>query len=163
MHGATHLTWGIAYGLAAGLALDASPGELVAAAALGGLGGLVPDWLQINLPGASGQVKGLFGHRGFSHWVWTPLALLFVGQMFYSTLATAPRSLLAAFLCGWLSHIGLDSLAGGAPAFWPFGRLTLAHIKTGGQTDRLFGGAGLVMIGVAVWMAVSFCWPSLPW
>lgn len=159
MHGATHLSWGIASGLAAGLAVGATPGELAAAAALGGLAGLAPDWLQINVPGASQQIKGMFGHRGFSHWLWTPLALMFVAQTFYN----APTSLVAAFLCGWLSHIALDALADGVPAFWPFGRVTLAHIKTGGQADKLFGGAGLVMVGIGIWTAVSSYWPSLLW
>jgi hypothetical protein len=152
MHGATHLTWGMAAGLTAGLLVGApTPGNLMLATGIGGLAGLLPDWLQVNLPGASKQIRGAFGHRGFSHWLWTPLALIFVAQAFY----TAPVSLVAAFLCGWVSHIILDALADGVPAFWPFGRLTLAHIRTGGQGDKLFGGAGLVMTGLGIWRAVA--------
>jgi len=49
-------------------------------------------------------------------------------------------------LAGWLSHILLDTLSNGVPVFWPFGRLTLAHVKTGGKIDYLFGGAGLIVL-----------------
>jgi len=142
----------MAAGLTAGLLVGApTPGNLTLATGIGGLAGLLPDWLQINIPGASKQIRGAFGHRGFSHWLWTPLALIFVAQAFY----TAPVSLVAAFLGGWVSHIILDALADGVPAFWPFGRLTLAHIRTGGQADKLFGGAGLVMTGIGIWRAVA--------
>lgn len=163
MHGVTHLSWGVASGLAVGLAMQTGPGELAAAAAIGGLAGLIPDWLQINVPGVSSQIKGAFGHRGFSHWIWTPIALMFLAQMFYNTPAKATSSLAAAFLCGWLSHIALDCIADGAPALWPLKRVTLAHIKTGGKADRLFGGAGLIMIGVGIWTALSSYLPSWPW
>lgn len=168
MHGATHLAWGVATGMAVGLALEAGPSELAATAAIGGLAGLIPDWLQINVPGVSAQIKGMFGHRGFSHWLWTPLAMLcigqtFIGQMFANRPAMPSSSLVAAFFCGWASHIALDCLADGAPALWPLKRVTLAHIKTGGKADRLFGGAGLIMIGVGIWTALSSYLPSWPW
>jgi len=107
----------------------------------GGVAGLVPDWLQINMPGASKQIKGMFGHRGFSHWAWIPLILLFTAWAHPLALPTA---------AGWLSHILLDALADGVPAFWPFGRLTLAHVKTGGKIDRLFGGGALVVFASLV-------------
>jgi membrane-bound metal-dependent hydrolase YbcI (DUF457 family) len=146
MHGATHLTWGVCAGAVAGGQLGRDWTDMAVGAVVGGVAALVPDWLQINVPGASAQIRGTFGHRGFSHWLWTPLALAFLGR------AVVPVGLVAAFLAGWVSHILLDALANGAPAFWPFGRLTLAHVKTGGQLDKLIGGAGLVFVGLYVWV-----------
>jgi inner membrane protein len=139
MQGKTHAVTGLAVGLAAGLALGVpDPLDLVACTVAGGVAGLVPDWLQVNVPGASKQIKGAFGHRGFSHWVWTPLVLLLVSGM-------EPSSPIVAAICGWFSHIVLDALSGGVPAFWPFGRVRIARIKTGSNQDTLFGGAALVI------------------
>jgi membrane-bound metal-dependent hydrolase YbcI (DUF457 family) len=50
-----------------------------------------------------------------------------------------------------MSHILLDAFANGVPAFWPFGVLRIAKIKTGGRTDSFTGGAGLV---IAVCVAI---------
>ena len=58
-------------------------------------------------------------------------------------------------LAGWLSHILLDTLANGAPVFWPFGRVTMAHVKTGGKLDSLIGGTGLVMLVGLIVMEMS--------
>lgn len=140
MQGKTHLTIGAAAGLATAVATGADDWKvLTASAALGGLAGLVPDWLQINIPGASEQLKGTFGHRGFSHWVWTALLAAYAAQQVWEP-AVWP------VLAGWGSHILLDALASGVPAFWPFGRLTLGHIKTGGKLDTLIGAAGLIAL-----------------
>lgn len=147
MHGATHVTAGMAAGLTTAVIIgETRPGTLVLYVAVGGLSGLIPDWIQVNLPGASDQLKGTFGHRGFSHWVWTPLviSLLLVSR----SSPNAPDGLIFAFAAGWLSHILLDALAGGVPAFWPFGRLTLGHVKTGGKIDKFTGGAALVSVAV---------------
>ena len=100
--------------------------------------GLIPDWLQINVPGASKQLKGTFGHRGFSHWVWTAVVATYLIYPIIGIIAYAG-------LAGWLSHIILDALASGVPAFWPFGQLRLARVKTGGRTDKFTGGAMLVI------------------
>jgi len=145
MHGATHLTWGLCAGaIAGGIGHDWQAVAL--GVSVGGVAALVPDWLQINVPGASSQIRGLFGHRGFSHWLWTPVVLAILGS------AVAPAGLVHAFLAGWVSHILLDMLSNGVPAFWPFGRVTLANIKTGGRLDRFIGGAGIVFLGLAlVW------------
>ena len=141
MQGKTHLVWGVTSGLAvATLTGRADLPTYALCAGVGGLAGLVPDWLQINIPGVE-QIKGMFGHRGFSHWLWTPLALSIIAKTFYN----APTSLVAAFFCGWASHLALDMLADGIPLLWPFGRLTLAHIKTGSNADSFFGGGALVL------------------
>jgi membrane-bound metal-dependent hydrolase YbcI (DUF457 family) len=143
MHGPTHLATGIAAGLGAAIATGrADPLEVAACAAVGGVAALVPDWLQINIPGLSKSIKGLSGHRGFSHWLWTPLALALLAQR----ATDAPGWLLWACGSGWVSHIALDMLSSGVPAFWPFGgRITLARVKTGGNIDKLIGGAALVV------------------
>jgi len=117
---------------------------MAAMAVAGGICGLVPDWLQINVPGASKQMKGTFGHRGFSHWLWTPLALAFLMQ------GILDEAIIQAGVGGWLSHILLDALAGGVPAVWPFGRWTWGHVKTGGKVDRFTGGAALVVSALLV-------------
>lgn len=145
MHGATHLTWGLCSGAVAGAHLGHTWQTTAIGATVGGIAALAPDWLQINIPGASQQIKGAFGHRGFSHWLWTPLAVAILAR------PVAPLWILAAFLAGWLSHITLDALADGVPVFWPFGRLTLAHVKTGGKLDKFIGGAGLVFLGLFLW------------
>jgi len=151
MHGATHAVWGAAAGLGAALIMQPDPAGLVTGTLTGAISGLVPDWLQVNVPGVK-QIKGMFGHRGFSHWIWTPLI---ISLLIISSSASMPsRMPVAAFFCAWASHIALDAFADGAPAFWPFGRLTLAHIKTGGKVDRFIGGAGIVMIGVETCHAV---------
>ena len=139
MQGKTHLVVGAAAGLAVGI--YARPDDWLTVALAAGCGGayaLVPDWLQINIPGVK-QIKGMFGHRGFSHWVWLPLLLFALAWRLDPVLA-------GASLAGWLSHILLDSLSSGVPAFWPFGRLTLAKVKTGGRTDSLIGGAALIVL-----------------
>jgi inner membrane protein len=142
MQGKTHLTVGLAAGLAAGLALgESDPLTLAACAGVGGLAGLVPDWLQINLPGVK-QIKGMFGHRGFSHWLWTPVLIILLLQ----NVQNAQKGPILAFLAGWVSHILLDAFSNGVPAFWPFGRLKLGHIKTGSKLDTFIGAAGIVAI-----------------
>jgi len=145
MHGATHAITGMAVGLgAATIAGEHDPARLALATGIGALSGLAPDWLQINVPGASRQIRGAFGHRGFSHWIWTPL---FISWLVISTSAlNLQNGLILAFLAAWGSHILLDAFANGVPAFWPFGRLTLGHVKTGGKLDKATGGAFLVVL-----------------
>lgn len=152
MHGSTHAAWGAALGALVGGIYAKTLPEIAMSTGIGALAGLVPDWLQINIPKASTQVKGMFGHRGFSHWVWIPLMLA-------DLLQANPQWVWVSMLAGWGSHILLDVLADGAPAFWPFGRLTIAHIKTGGQIDKFFGGAALVLLGLNLWMGISSHWP----
>jgi membrane-bound metal-dependent hydrolase YbcI (DUF457 family) len=141
MQGETHLVVGLATGLTVALATDArDPVQIVACAGVAGVAALIPDWVQINAPGVSKSIKGITGHRGISHWVWIPLILSYLAR----SALNAPDWLLIAFLCGWLSHIILDAFSNGVPAFWPW-RLRLATIKTGGRTDKLTGGAALVV------------------
>jgi len=151
MHGKTHLAVGAATGVALATLHygTADIKEIGVAAGVAGLAGLVPDWLQINLPGISKNIKGMTGHRGFSHWVLTAGAVAFA---VFTLLPARPEYLppwYALVLAGWLSHVFLDVLAGGAPALWPIaGRVTIAKIKTGGKYDRAFGGAALVIMAM---------------
>ncbi len=148
MQGKTHAAWGVAAGLSVALLTNATTWpDIAACAVIGGLAGLAPDWLQVNIPGVQ-QIRGMFGHRGFSHWLWTPALSTYV------LLSIAPVRLATAFLCAWCSHITLDAVSNGVPAFWPFGRLTIAHIKTGEKLDALIGGAGLVLALVALYLQI---------
>lgn len=134
MTGPTHL----AGGLLAGAMLGAHPVVIVS-----GLAALAPDWLQINLPGGSKLARGVFGHRGFSHWMLTAAAITIL------TYTVAP-DLALYVLAGWGSHILLDVLSDGAPALWPLPRITLAHVKSGSWMDRIVGGALLVLAAAVV-------------
>jgi membrane-bound metal-dependent hydrolase YbcI (DUF457 family) len=138
MRGATHLAWGALVGLAIGAHHDLP--TLALCAGTGALASLAPDWLQINIPGASQQIKGVFGHRGFSHWIWTAFA---AGYGLY--LVDVPPPVVCAAVAGWCSHIVLDALANGVPALWPLKRITLAHIKTGSSIDTLIGSFALII------------------
>jgi membrane-bound metal-dependent hydrolase YbcI (DUF457 family) len=151
MRGSTHLAAGATIGLAA--AQVTSPGDwraLAAGTALGGLAGLLPDWLQVNVPGGSRLVRGAFGHRGLTHW------LLSAGLAGYAAWLLWQPAFLSVAL-GWASHVLLDALSGGAPAFFPLPRLTLARVKTGSWMDYLFGGAGLALL-VAQAVAIILSW-----
>lgn len=142
MQGKTHAAIGGFSGAAVALVTGASFTDCLLYTAIGGVSSLVPDWLQINLPG-NNQIKGLFGHRGISHWAWTPLtAAWFLSNTFHS----ASYGLFLAFFCAWGSHILLDCFSGGTPAFWPFGRVVLGHVKTGEKLDSFIGGAGIVLL-----------------
>lgn len=157
MHGATHCITGMTVALAvAPLTGARDPRDLAAAVIIGGFAGLAPDWLQINIPGASKHIKGAFGHRGFSHWLWTPLAMSWL--IVSISALNALEWPVAVFFAAWLSHITLDVFADGAPVLWPFGRLTLGHVKTGGQIDKFFGGAFLVLFGVLAWLNLLPFW-----
>jgi len=147
MQGKTHLVTGAACGLGLAIANGHSDLTLAIAATAGALGGLVPDWVQINMPGASKSIKGVFGHRGISHWIWTALA---AGWYLHVALG-AELWPVAAFVAGWLSHIALDALSNGVPALWPW-RLKLAEVKTGSGTDTAVGATALI---VAVLLAVA--------
>ncbi len=154
MQGKTHLTIGAAAGLATVMATRGADhvdhahavATMAAGAAIGGLAGLIPDWLQINVPGASKQIKGAFGHRGFSHWAWAALGAAYLVRLVWEPAAWS-------VLAGWGSHILLDALSNGVPAFWPFRRVTLARIKTGGRIDYLIGATGLILlVTLCIWV-----------
>lgn len=128
-------------------------GGALAGAAIGGdyriavaaLAALVPDWLQINVPGGSSLAHGLFGHRGISHWLITAVGVA-------AGVALISPSLAVYVLAGWGSHIILDVFSNGAPALWPLPRITLARIKSGGLLDA-FIGAQLLTLAVVILLA----------
>lgn len=146
MRGSTHLTAGIAVGLTVARARGADLDETVIMVVGAGLASLVPDWLQINIPGLNRTIKGAFGHRGFSHWGLTALGI------YLAMIADGPmiaRNALPVAL-GWLSHLLLDSLnRPGIPFFWPMPwRLHLASVKTGARLDKI-ANAWLAIVAVA--------------
>lgn len=134
MKGATHLAGGLLAGALAGN----NPAGLAAAV----IAALVPDWIELNVPGLNVLVKGANGHRGLSHWLLTALVVWGLVRL------TSPEMAIYA-LAGWLSHIALDTLSNGVPALWPWSkRITLARIKTGSELDTWVGAALLVLAGV---------------
>jgi len=126
-------------GAAVGLALARytglhDPQAVALVTATAAVAAVVPDWLQINIPGLNKTIKGAFGHRGFSHWLLTAYAVWWaVGR-----LQPAASGIPLAAAVGWLSHILLDAFnSPGVPAFWPLSyRLRLAGIKSGGGGDQ---------------------------
>jgi membrane-bound metal-dependent hydrolase YbcI (DUF457 family) len=135
MTGATHA----AAGVLAGALISADLRVGVAA-----LAALIPDWLQVNIPGGNCLAHGLFGHRGISHWLITAGLVAFVVGLISPGLALYA-------LVGWSSHILLDVFSGGAPALWPLPRIKLAHVKSGGWMDRFIGAALLVLAVAILW------------
>ena len=123
MTGLTHM----AGGALAGAAMSGDYRIAVAA-----LAALVPDWFQVNVPGGSSLTRGVFGHRGISHWLITAVGVS-------ALVAIISPSLAVYVLAGWVSHIVLDVLSNGAPALWPLPRITLARIKSGGMLDAIVG------------------------
>jgi membrane-bound metal-dependent hydrolase YbcI (DUF457 family) len=104
-----------------------------------GLAALVPDWVQVNLPGVNSVARGIVGHRGLSHWVLTAILAWGFARL------TVPQLALPV-LAGWASHIIVDIFSGGVSALWPWpGRITLAKIKTSTWQDALVGAACLVL------------------
>jgi membrane-bound metal-dependent hydrolase YbcI (DUF457 family) len=142
MIGSTHLAGGLLAGAVVSVATGAHIStEMVSLAGLGlaGVGALAPDWFQINVPGANSIARGIVGHRGLSHWLLTVAVVWGSSRLLLGGTAT----FLAA---GWLSHLALDSLAGGAATFWPWpGRIVLANVKTGSSLDKIVGAACLVL------------------
>jgi len=140
MKGSTHLTGG----LLVGVILSGSPLGLSVAwpisLAAATLASLIPDWLQINLPGANNVVHGVVGHRGFTHWLVTS------GAIGIAAWVLAPQ-VAACIVGGWLMHIVLDLFSGGTTLLWPVTthRICLANIKTGGRLDTFIGAWMLVM------------------
>jgi len=142
MRGTTHLVGGLLAGAMVGAGLRGLPD--LAGFGAAGLAALIPDWIQVNLPGGNRLVHGVFGHRGLSHWLITAGLVWWIVRWF------APDLALYA-LAGWVSHIALDVISGGAPALWPLPwRIELAHIKSGGALDMILGSASLLLTVVLV-------------
>jgi len=125
MTGLTHM----AGGALAGAAMSGDYRIAVAA-----LAALMPDWFQVNVPGGSSLTRGVFGHRGISHWLITAIGVA-------ALVAIVSPGLSVYVLAGWVSHIVLDVLSNGAPALWPLPRITLARIKSGSFLDAIVGSA----------------------
>lgn len=132
MRGSTHL----AGGLLIGALIGPSPVGLAAA----GLAALVPDWLQINLPGVNSVIHGVAGHRGFTHWLLTACAVDLAVWLF------APQVALYV-MGGWMMHILLDLFSGGTTLLWPVTtvRIRFGEIKTGSRIDIFIGAWLFVM------------------
>lgn len=146
MKGETHLVTGAAVGLALARVSGAPfPGALLLAGAAG-LGSLVPDWVQVNIPALGKTIKGAFGHRGFSHWGLTVAGVYILASGWRPDLALA-------LALGWASHLLLDALnPPGVPLFWPLPwRLRLARFKSDGWGNQA---VAWVAVALLLWGAV---------
>jgi len=154
VNGTTHLIAGVACGLALTRAQGVTDPLMAAAVVVVASGAaLMPDWVQINVPALGKTFRGVFGHRGISHWLLTAAAVYFAVAALYPARSGAPLAL--ASLAGYVSHILLDAFnAPGVPAFWPLPwRLRLATFKSGGWFD---GVARFCAGLLALWGALRF-------
>lgn len=142
MRGMTHLAGGICAAAVIIKSVDASWQVVIAGIAVSSVAALVPDWINIAVPGM--RIRGATGHRGFTHWLlMAAITTLFVAML-------QPK--LAPFwLVGYLSHLVLDALTErGIPALWPLpGQISLLPINEGGLFDKWLG-AALVVVACVV-------------
>lgn len=140
MTGSTHMAGGATAVMvyAAVSQANLSPITLLAAGAIGIVGGLFPDIdhpsskISQKLPWLSRMISSFCGHRGLIH---SPLLYLFL-WLGWIWLAPAPYQFWGnMFLLGAASHLLLDMLnSKGIPVFAPLSkkRIHLARIKLGG-------------------------------
>lgn len=146
MKGSTHLSAGLAAGLALSLYSNIPPVEAAVITLLSGIGSLAPD-LDIassiigrKLPITSRLANILFGHRTVLHALipWTVVLYLL-----WQVLAAVPFrwAIIVGAAIGILSHLSLDMLnPSGIPLFWPLrSRLGFGLFRSGGAVDRMIG------------------------
>jgi membrane-bound metal-dependent hydrolase YbcI (DUF457 family) len=142
MRGMTHLAGGICAGIIVFRSWDASWQGAIAGIAVSGVAALVPDWINVAVPGL--RIRGATGHRGFTHWL--------LMAALTSACVWMVRPQLAPFwLAGYLSHLALDMLTErGVPALWPLpGQISLLPIHEDGPFDKWLG-AALVVVACVV-------------
>lgn len=159
MMGSTHLTLGVAAGLAVGLALNATFPEATGMALIGGVAALLPD---IDHP--NGQIRQKMGvaghlslfwlsHRGLTHTL--PFTLLVAVLSF----ALAPDLIQWPIVAGYTSHLVADSVTRrGIPLWWPLSNRPFhaflprpLRITTGGWVERIVWVFSLVGIALMLW------------
>lgn len=157
MNGQTHITIGIATGLAYALAAQSSPEATALIVAAAAVGSTLPD---IDHPGSTVSRRawplrlGLFWlpHRGITHSLLIMGALMFLGLMY------PPYPLALAF--GYQSHIIADMMTkNGVQLLWPLRRRVglprAMSIKTGRFIEQLVRlGAAAACCGL-LWMMLS--------
>lgn len=145
MQGKTHLAVGALTGCVIAQSAGIKDPWVGAGVALAAVAALIPDWLQINIPGLNKRVKGIAGHRGFTHWLITAWVVSWAVSEIQPPSWGLPVPPGAFVLGGWLSHIALDALSSGVPALWPLPwRVTLARVRTGGGLDSALGQLAIV-------------------
>ena len=142
MRGMTHLAGGICAATVIIKSVDASWQGVIAGIAVAGVAALVPDWINIAVPGM--RIRGATGHRGFTHW-------LIMAAISSACVWMVQPHLAPFWLVGYLSHLVLDALTErGIPALWPLpGQISLLPIKEGGLFDKWLG-AALVVVACVV-------------
>jgi membrane-bound metal-dependent hydrolase YbcI (DUF457 family) len=133
MRGVTHLAGGLfgASFICMTTNMHSVP-AIAAGLAVSGVAALVPDWVNVAIPGI--RIKGMMGHRGFTHWALT--AAITSASVF----AVQP-GLAAFWLVGYASHLILDMLTKrGAPVLWPLPwQVSLMDVTEGSWLDTAYG------------------------
>jgi inner membrane protein len=148
MRGVTHLAGGICAAAIIGNAYHVPYATLAAGVAVAGVAALVPDWINVAMPGIN--IRGAMGHRGFTHWILTAAITWLSVRVFSPSLASF-------WFWGFVSHLLLDVLTKrGALVFWPLPwQVSLLPIHEGGLFDKWLG-AALIVIAVVV-MVTEIC------
>jgi len=155
MMGFTHVGVGIVTTGMIWEAMGLSGYTTLIGAAIGGVGGMLPDIDDCNsilgrqLPILPLVINALrIEHRGFTH---TPVCLLiFTAAAYIAAITWNLNIFYAASLCvGYATHILTDAITReGVRLFWPFfkGRIALTGIRTGGIVDYALGAAAYIAI-----------------
>lgn len=147
MTGKTHLSFGLATGVASAALLE--PNSTILGLGVIGctvLGSLIPDIDQSSsklgkkVKPISKITNKMFGHRGFIH---SP-ACLFITYLIVTMLLNyynleTYKVLLIGYVIGYAGHLFLDMLTkGGIPLLYPFNRkkIHLTNVKTGGKGEK---------------------------
>jgi inner membrane protein len=138
MRGMTHLAGGICAAAIVGNISNVSYTTLAAGMAVAGIAALVPDWINVAVPGIN--IRGAMGHRGFTHWILT-------GVITSLSVMMVSPSLAVFWAGGYTSHLVLDMMTErGVPVLWPIpGQVSLLPVHEGGLFDKWLGMALIVI------------------
>jgi len=148
MRGVTHLAGGLFSASLVCLWSNTSDVQHMAAGlAVSGVAALVPDWVNVAIPGI--RIKGMMGHRGFTHWA------LMMAITSASVFAFQP-GLALFWMVGYASHLVLDMLTKrGAPALWPLPtQISLMNIAEGSWLDTSYGIMLFVMTAMNLYLVM---------
>lgn len=141
----THVIGGVALGLYAAQVLPHDPILLTGAAAFGAL---LPDidhagsTLGRKVPFAAKTIRGIFGHRTFTH----SIAGIGGAAWLMSLLPIHP-AIFSGVIIGIISHIVLDAITkDGVKLFWPFPiKVGIPLVRTGGPLETFIGIALIIL------------------
>lgn len=157
MKGSTHLSAGLAAGVALSLYAKIPPVEASVLTTLSGIGSLLPDLdvassiIGRKLPITSRLANSLFGHRTVLHAL---LPWLTAFNLLWPVFAAVPLrwAIFAGAAIGIMSHLFLDMLnPSGIPLFWPLrSRLGFGLFRSGGAIDRMLGKVLMFLVPILI-------------